>query len=30
MDPDHLRTLPFFSSLSDKALDTVSAFASET
>jgi CRP/FNR family transcriptional regulator, cyclic AMP receptor protein len=22
MDPDHLRTLPFFSSLSDKALDT--------
>jgi len=30
MDPDHLRTLPFFSSLSDEALDTVSACASET
>jgi CRP-like cAMP-binding protein len=30
MDPDHLKTLPLFSSLSDKALDTVSVFASET
>jgi hypothetical protein len=30
MDPDHRRTLPFFSSLSDKTLDTVSACASET
>src|SRR5271156_2768590 len=30
MDPDRLRTLPFFSSLSDEALDTVSACASET
>ena len=30
MDSDHLRTLPFFSSLSDEALETVSDFASET
>jgi CRP-like cAMP-binding protein len=30
MDPDHLKALPLFSSLSDKALDTVSVFASET
>ena len=30
MDPDRLKTLPLFSSLSDKALDTVSVFASET
>jgi CRP-like cAMP-binding protein len=30
MDRDHLRTLPLFSSLSDKALDAVSALASET
>jgi CRP-like cAMP-binding protein len=30
MDPDHLKTIPLFSSLSDKALDTVSVFASET
>jgi signal-transduction protein with cAMP-binding, CBS, and nucleotidyltransferase domain len=30
MDPDHLRRLPLFSSLSDDALDTVSAFAGET
>lgn len=30
MDPDHLKTLPLFSSLSQKALDTVSVFASET
>jgi CRP-like cAMP-binding protein len=30
MDPDHLRTIPLFSSLSDQALDTVSVFASET
>jgi CRP-like cAMP-binding protein len=30
MDPDHLKAIPLFSSLSDKALDTVSVFASET
>ena len=30
MDPDHLKTIPLFSSLSEKALDTVSVFASET
>ncbi len=30
MDIDHLKTIPLFSSLSDKALDTVSVFASET
>ena len=30
MDPDHLKTIPLFSSLSDRALDTVSVFASET
>lgn len=30
MDPDHLKTLPLFSSLSDKALRTVAVFASET
>jgi CRP/FNR family transcriptional regulator, cyclic AMP receptor protein len=30
MDPDRLRTIPLFSSLSDKALETVSVFASET
>ena len=30
MDPDHLKTIPLFSSLSDKALETVSVFASET
>ena len=30
MDPDRLKTLPLFSSLSDKALNTVSVFASET
>jgi CRP-like cAMP-binding protein len=30
MDPDHLKTIPLFSSLSDKALNTVSVFASET
>jgi len=30
MDPDRLKTLPLFSSLSDKALDTVSVFSSET
>lgn len=30
MDPDHLRRLPFFSSLSDEALETVSASASQT
>ncbi len=29
MDPDRLKTIPLFSSLSDKALDTVSVFASE-
>jgi len=30
MDPDHLKTIPLFSTLSDKALETVSVFASET
>ncbi len=30
MDPDLLKTIPLFSSLSEKALDTVSVFASET
>src|SRR5690348_4893272 len=30
MDLDHLKTLPLFSSLSDKALRTVAVFASET
>ena len=30
MDPDHLKTIPLFSSLSDQTLDTVSVFASET
>jgi CPA2 family monovalent cation:H+ antiporter-2 len=30
MDTDRLKTIPLFSSLSDKALDTVSVFASET
>src|SRR5271155_5412965 len=30
MDPDRLKTIPLFSSLSDKALDTVSVFATET
>jgi CRP-like cAMP-binding protein len=30
MDPDHLKTIPLFSSLSDKALNTVSVFATET
>jgi len=30
MDSDRLKTIPLFSSLSDKALDTVSVFASET
>jgi CRP/FNR family transcriptional regulator, cyclic AMP receptor protein len=30
MDPEHLKTIPLFSSLSDKALDTVAVFASET
>ena|ERR1700730_5716323 len=30
MDPDRLKTIPLFSSLSDKALDTVSVFSSET
>jgi hypothetical protein len=29
MDTDHLKTIPLFSSLSDKALDTVSVFAGE-
>ncbi len=29
MDPDHLKTIPLFSSLSEKALNTVSVFASE-
>lgn len=30
MDPDRLKTIPLFSSLSDQALDTVGVFASET
>jgi len=30
MDSDRLKTIPLFSSLSEKALDTVSVFASET
>lgn len=30
MDADRLKTIPLFSSLSEKALDTVSVFASET
>jgi CRP/FNR family transcriptional regulator, cyclic AMP receptor protein len=30
MDADHLKTIPLFSSLSDKALNTVSVFATET
>ena len=30
MEPDRLKTIPLFSALSDKALDTVSVFASET
>jgi CRP/FNR family transcriptional regulator, cyclic AMP receptor protein len=30
MDPDRLKAIPLFSSLSDKALDTLSVFASET
>jgi CRP-like cAMP-binding protein len=30
MDPDRLKAIPLFSSLSDKALDTVGVFASET
>jgi CRP-like cAMP-binding protein len=30
MDPDHLKAIPLFSGLSDKALNTVAVFASET
>ncbi len=30
MDPDQLKTIPLFSSLSDKALNTVAVFATET
>ena len=30
MDRDRLKTIPLFSSLSDKALDTVTVFATET
>ena len=30
MEPDRLKAIPLFSSLSDKALETVSVFASET
>src|SRR5271168_2457142 len=30
MDPDRLKAIPLFSSLSEKALETVSVFASET
>src|SRR5271167_5037805 len=30
MDPDRLKTIPLFSSLSEKALDTLAVFATET
>jgi CRP-like cAMP-binding protein len=30
MDPDHLKAIPLFSSLSDHALNTVAVFATET
>jgi CRP-like cAMP-binding protein len=30
MDPDHLKSIPLFSSLSEKALNTVAVFATET
>jgi len=30
MDADHLKSIPLFSSLSDKALNTVAVFATET
>jgi CRP/FNR family transcriptional regulator, cyclic AMP receptor protein len=30
MDPDHLKTIPLFASLSEKALNTVAVFATET
>jgi hypothetical protein len=30
MDADHLKTIPLFASLSDKALNTVAVFATET
>ncbi|HEX3510211.1 MAG TPA: cyclic nucleotide-binding domain-containing protein [Solirubrobacteraceae bacterium] len=30
MDPDHLKSIPLFSGLSEKALNTVAVFASET
>ena len=30
MDPDHLKSIPLFSELSEKALNTVAVFASET
>ena len=30
MDPDLLKTIPLFSSMSDKALNTISVFATET
>ncbi len=30
MDPDRLKTIPLFSTLSDQALNTVSVFSSET
>ncbi|HEX5225760.1 MAG TPA: cyclic nucleotide-binding domain-containing protein [Solirubrobacteraceae bacterium] len=30
MDPDHLKAIPLFSGLSEKALNTVAVFASET
>jgi CRP-like cAMP-binding protein len=30
MDPDHLKAIPLFSSLSERALNTVAVFASET
>src|SRR5947209_17373600 len=30
MDPDHLKSIPLFSGLSEKALNTVAVFATET
>ena len=30
MDPDHLKAIPLFSSLSEKALNTIAVFATET
>jgi CRP-like cAMP-binding protein len=30
MDPDHLKTIPLFSSLSERALNTIAVFATES